>query len=163
MGAPTELGRGRPGASVASALTVTAPPGVDKHRRGHSFKRNPRGASGVRFLVSAGYSLTMQPEQPCLTRDQLVGKWQKLSSLYEFRPDGTATITTNGEVEDATWEWVDPRHWKLRLPMAPDASIRGLENGAVYVDEFEVIEAGPTHFRATKFDYEFDFLFSRVG
>jgi len=98
-----------------------------------------------------------------MEREQLIGTWRCLSSVYELRPDGTATITTDDQVEQADWQWVDSSHWKLRLRIPPDPSTPGLEEGAVHVEEFEVIEVGPAHFRATTFDYEFDFLFSRIG
>jgi len=97
-----------------------------------------------------------------LTRDDLVGTWQHGPSVYDLRPDGTAVITTEGESEAGTWLWVDATHWKLRTTIPPDPNIPGLEDGAINIEEFEVVEASPTHFRARVFDDESDFLFTRV-
>jgi hypothetical protein len=98
-----------------------------------------------------------------LTREGLVGTWQHGASLYDLRPDGTAVITTDGESEAGTWHWVDATHWMLKTTIPPDPETPGLEEGAIHVEEFEVVEASPTHFRARVFDYESDFLFTRVS
>lgn len=102
-------------------------------------------------------------EQVSLQRSDLVGKWRKSSTVYEFRVDGSAMITTDDYVEQGTWHWVDATHWKLRAVIPPQPSIPGLEDGAVDVQDYEVIELSPKHMRAKVFDREFDLLFSRIG
>lgn len=105
----------------------------------------------------------MSSEKVSVQRGDLVGTWQHSSSVYELRADGVAVMTTDGQVEQGTWHWVDETHWKLKTVIPPQPEIPGLEDGAVDVQEYEVIEASPTHMRAKVFDYEFDFLFSRLG
>lgn len=105
----------------------------------------------------------MRVETVCLKPGDLVGKWRKSSSVYELRADGAAVITTDGQVEQGTWQWVDATHWNLRTMIPPQPEIAGLEDGAVDVQEYEVIELSPTHMRTKVFDYEFDFLFTRIS
>ena len=106
--------------------------------------------------------MTMSAEQVSLKPGDLVGRWRKSSSVYELRADGVAVIPTDDQVEQGTWQWVDATHWRLRTVIPPQPEIPGLEDGAVDVQEYEVIELSSTHMRTKVFDYEFDFLFSRI-
>jgi len=115
-----------------------------------------------------------------IKRDDLVGTWKlvgtrlpgqqpmpvNLESVMRLDPDGTAELRNTNRfgavgVERATWEYVDERHWKLKL-VIPPAPIPTLEHGAVGVSDYEVQSFRDGRMELTKFDYEFAFVYERV-
>jgi hypothetical protein len=81
-------------------------------------------------------------------------------------PDGRAKLESaapNGltYTEKATWEYVDQRHWKLRLDIPPDPDTPGLEDGAIDVADYEVIAFDGSRMELMKFDYESPFVYEK--
>ena len=91
---------------------------------------------------------------------------RKANLVMRLNPDGTAETQTtipSGKVavEQATWEFVDERHWKLNL-ITPPAPFPTLEHGTVDVSDFEVQSFTGDRMELTLFDYEFAFVYERV-
>ena len=117
-----------------------------------------------------------------MNREDLVGTWKlvgtrlpgqqqpmpvNLESVIRLDPDGTAELRNANRfgavgVERATWEYVDERHWNLKLFIPPTPKIPSLEHGTVDVSEYEVEAFGKSRMELTKFDYEFAFVYERV-
>ncbi len=103
-----------------------------------------------------------------MTRERLIGTWRcgLTGSIYELRPDGLCavrTATPNGTYEqEAEWEFVDERHWTLRVITPPDPQIPGMEDGAVDVIDYEVASEGPGRMSLVRHDVEFPFVWERV-
>ena len=116
-----------------------------------------------------------------MKREDLVGTWKLVGTrlpgqqqpmpvkheiVMRLDPDGTAELWTPNRfgavgVERATWEYVDERHWKLKL-IIPPGSIPTLENGAVDVSDYDIQSFSDGRMELTKFDYEFAFVYERV-
>jgi hypothetical protein len=97
-----------------------------------------------------------------MTRDQLTGTWRctQTGSTHELRSDGSCTIRTTApggqtHAEQAEWEHIDAKHWKLRLIIPPDPQTPGLEDGAVEVVEYEIRSEQPNRMSLMQFDVEF--------
>ena len=102
-------------------------------------------------------------------KEQLIGswKWKDHNSIMHLHSDGSAVCegqSQTGQIirENATWEYVDDTHWKLRLIIPAQPDVPGLEEGAGDVGEYEVISFTPQRMELTKFDYESPFVYERV-
>jgi hypothetical protein len=96
-----------------------------------------------------------------MTRDQLIGTWRctQTGSTHELRLDGSClirTTTADGKTldEQAEWEYVDAKHWKLSIVIDPDPNIPGLEEGAGEVIDYEITSERPNRMSMMKFDVE---------
>jgi hypothetical protein len=90
------------------------------------------------------------------------------NSIHELWPDGTCIIRTNTpdaatSEEEAQWEYLDPKHWRLRLFIPPDPQIPGMEDGAVEVIDYEVSAEEPgRRMSLMQFDVEFPFEWEKL-
>jgi hypothetical protein len=89
-------------------------------------------------------------------------------SVIHLSDDGVATVTTSiadgtSTTDSATWEFVDGEHWNLNLNIPADTSTPGLEEGAVDVSEYEVVAFDNGRMQLAKFDFEFPFVYERIG
>src|SRR6266487_2059604 len=99
-----------------------------------------------------------------MKRGELVGSWKWVDSslgemslpagvtIMQLNADGTALM---GSTEEATWEWVDEKHFKVKLVIAPQPGVPDLEDGAVDVQEYEIKNATLNRMELATFDYEF--------
>ena len=104
-----------------------------------------------------------------MTKRQLIGTW-KLDGYEEWfhlHADGYAVweIFTPGAGsarQEATWEFVSPKRWRLRLPIEPQPPGPGLKDGAVEVIDYRIVASAEDHMTCTKFDYEGAFEYTRL-
>jgi hypothetical protein len=81
--------------------------------------------------------------------------------------DGLASVATSkaefSSIDQATWEYNDDAHWNLKLQIAPDPKTPGLEDGAIDVSEYEIVESDANRMELMTFDLEFPFVYERVS
>jgi hypothetical protein len=111
-----------------------------------------------------------------MRRDQLVGSWKltawgplpiDYTSVMTLFDDGSASVATSKDeyssMDQATWEYIDDAHWNLNLQVAPDPKTPGLEDGAIDVSEYEIVESDANRMELMVFDFEFPFVYERVS
>ena len=98
----------------------------------------------------------------------LIGTWKgsESDSCIHLREDGSAVCDValrdgSSTFEMATWQYVDATHWKLKLVIPPQPDIRGLEDGAIDVSDYEVVSFTPDRMELMVFDYENPFVYER--
>ena len=118
-----------------------------------------------------------------MKREDLVGTWKlvgtrlpgqqqpmpvKFEIVMRLDSDGSAELRSRNRfgavgVDRATWEYVDERHWKLKLVIPPVEGMPPLEqHGAVDVSDYELQSFRDGQMELTQFDYEFAFVYERV-
>jgi len=81
----------------------------------------------------------------------------------QLNSDGSAVLETDSSSDEASWEWVDQQHFKIKLKIAPQPDVPGLEDGAIEVMDYEVVNFSYARMEAMQFDYEFSFIYERIG
>lgn len=105
-----------------------------------------------------------------MKKEDLVGTWKAdtRDSWMHLKADGSAiceTRDTDGTPirESATWVYVDPRHWKLKIEIPPQPHVPGLEEGVIDVSDYEVVAFSPQRMELMLFDNEYPFVYNRVS
>lgn len=117
-----------------------------------------------------------RPTGAAMLRSELIGMWQ-LVHFFEpvkdgmkltLREDGTAIFegqSPSGERwrdSTSTWEYVNPRKWRLKRYIEPDPDTPGLEEGVVEIIDYDVQSFDRNRMELMEFDYEAPFTYERV-
>ncbi len=99
-----------------------------------------------------------------MTKKQLIGTWKRdgLGQWIHLHADGSAlceVLIPSQPIHesDATWKWVSPKRWQLRLRIDPQSDNPSLKEGGTEVIDYRIITSSPGHMACAVYDYEHPF------